>query len=96
MERNTKPANSHHPLQDSPMATEVMGAWRNATTASSVPRERQVDDRRYIHSVDPMQGSGFAYPGLISRIHTGAENGANDQEADRKTSFNQTSETEQS
>lgn len=95
MERNAKPYNAGHTVQDRDLAAEVLGAWADASSASGVPRKREIDAGRDLLRMAPVAGSGFAYPGLVRRVHVGGEDGAASPENHRETSFNDIASTDE-
>ena len=94
MEQSSKPTNAESARQDSDLASEVLGAWKSAIDSSGVPRMRKVDAHRNLLGVGALSGSGFAYPGVVSGVPVIEQDGTADQETDRKTSFNKTSDSE--
>jgi hypothetical protein len=80
MERNPKLQNAWDPLPNRDLAAEVLGAWRDAAALAGLSGKRKVDARRTILGMAAMSGSGFAYPGLVSRVIPGREDGQDDQE----------------
>ena len=94
MEYDTGIHDAFHSLQDGSVATDIVGAWRQATPPDGLSREREADTRGYFHSVGFMSGSGMPLPGISRGIIASAENAEQHQEDDRETSFNTASEAE--
>ena len=86
MERLPKFKDTNHPLPDGDLAAEMLGAWAEACSSSGLPRQREIDPRRFVHSMASMQQSGFAYPGIVGGIQAGGDNGADDPKGDRNAS----------
>ena len=80
MERDAKLQNAWHTLPDRDLAAEVLGAWRDSASAAGLPGKRKIDARRTVLGVAAMSGSGFAYPGIVSRVQHLGEDDADDTE----------------
>ena len=96
MEYNTEIHNTFHSLQDSHVAADILGAWRQAAAVDGVSRKRKVDDHRSLLGVGAMAGSGMPYPGVSRRCAPGVQNGPEYKEDNRKSPFNFKTKTKKS
>ena len=94
MERPADIFNAPTSREDREMARRMLGAWRAAITADGLPREREIDDHRGVLGLAALQGSGFAYPGVVSGIPSVYQDDADHSKGDRKTSFGESASSE--
>ena len=95
MEPDTKPDNAENTLSDGVLDARVLGAWRKAAFTLGLSREREVDSHWSVLGVGSHNISGFAYPGIGSRVYTGPQDGPEHPEGDREASFNKVSQAEE-
>lgn len=94
MESNPKLHDTWDTFSHRNLAAEILAAWRLAAAAAGLSRKRKVNSGRTVLGVAAMSGSGFAYPGIVSRVQTIREDGEDDTEDNRASSVHGSSKSE--
>lgn len=94
MESNPKLHDTWDAFSHRNLAAEILAAWKRAAAAAGLSRKRKVKSGSGVLGVAAMSGSGFAYPGVISRVPVVYEDGEDDQEDHRTSSVHGSSKSE--